>query len=405
MIVGDIYEVRITNIAFGGSGIARLDNGMACFVPYTVKDELVSVEIVKLHKNYAQAKLINVIEKSSSRVNPPCKLFGSCGGCQYQHITYEDHIEIKKQQLLDTLKRIAGIDEDFVLDVNEVVASDSSYHYRNKLTLQPTRIDEDLVEYGFFSIDNSTLLQVNKCCIANDDINTLIPKIHRTKWGRRNSTRKAPRTCTIRKVATGETPFFLGTAPQNIPWLKETLFDKQISVPLGSFFQINQPVAEKLYSTVTKWLGKEYSTIIDAYCGIGIYSLLLPSEINVISIDSDEQAINAAYYNAMQWGLDNRAYLTEKTEKVLFKHLKKIKKQNSALILNPPRTGCLPKILHAIQQNPPSCIVYVSCNPTTLARDLKKLLEEKTYKLKHIAIFDMFPQTTHFETAVALERL
>ncbi|MEA2013122.1 MAG: class I SAM-dependent RNA methyltransferase [Verrucomicrobiota bacterium] len=399
-----IKDLKISDLAFGGNGVGRTEDGLVIFVPYTIPGEVIDVELVKKHKSYAEGRIVEIKKSSDKRIKPKCKYFGECGGCQYQHIEYIDELKYKQSQLNDVLQRIGKLPQEALDKINAIIASENCYNYRNKLTLQPIIQTKDLTEYGFFSSDNSELIEIKECPLAMEGINKLLPKISLTKWGQDNSFRRIPSKCIIRETYDKTVKYFFGRIPKKIPWLTEQLMGKEISLPPGSFFQVNPSVAEKVYKKVISWID-ESETVVDAYCGIGIYSLLLPPMQNVFSIDNDKKAIKAAYHNSMQFGLDNRSFFVEQAEKALPEIFKENQPNSLCIILNPPREGCNHKLIFSITKALPKKVIIVSCNASTLARDLKKLLKTKKYEISEISIFDMFPRTAHFETAVVLNRI
>ncbi len=403
---GQNLKIKINAIAFGGNGVGKSDDGMTIFVPYTAPGDLVRVEITKVKKRFAEAKLIEVIEASPDRVEPKSDNYTEISITQYEHIAYEKQLEIKQQQLIDQVTRIGGIELDVEkTDLLPIVPSPNQYNYRNKLTLHPTRLSEDYLDYGFYGHDNKTIYWIKRCELAVEAINKLLPKINKMKWGKKNCTRKQPLDCTIRCTSNGETHAFFGRAPENYPWLVEVVNDLEVRVPLGSFFQVNTPVAEKLFSTVANWVEESgASAAIDSYCGVGVFGLHLPAEMEVFAFDIDEAAVKAAQLNTMNAGLVNRRFYCGDDKYIFADVINDCVPEETVLILDPPRTGCHKNALRNIFNAGFQTIIMVSCHPATFARDLKSLVNEGDYEITKLQAYDMFPQTAHFEAAAMLVR-
>ena len=400
--VDQIIELNIKDIAFGGNGVGQAADGMTVFVPYSATGDKLKVQITKVKKKFAEATIVEILEKSPDRVEPTDKLYGEHSASQYEHISYEAQLRIKTSQFMSQLQRIGGINPE-ECEISPITQSPDKYYYRNKICLHPVRATEDYLNYGFYGADNRTVVPVRESSLANEKLNELLPKINKTKWGRKNASRERPLDCTLRVTTEGETHLYFGTAPINYIWLKETINEREVRVPLGSFFQVNIPVAEKMFTEVAGWIkdsGVKYA--IDAYCGVGVFSLHLPSEMKVTAFDIDEKAIEAAYHNTMQWGLDNRTFMAGKDNSIFNTVMKKSKPAKTAIILDPPRNGCCRKVLDQLCKHKFHTVAMVSCHPATFARDMKELMEKGNYKISKLSLYDMFPQTSHFECAALL---
>ncbi|NQZ57152.1 MAG: class I SAM-dependent RNA methyltransferase [Lentisphaeraceae bacterium] len=399
--VGQQLTVEIVDVAFGGKGVARLD-GLVCFVAYTLPGETVKIEITTKKKKFLEADLVEVIKASEDRVEPECSLFGTCGGCQYQHISYEKQLDIKKSQLEQVLARIGGFDDIPVIE--KVIPSPSPYHYRNRITLNPRKLEDKYVIYGYRNEKTRELMEIKSCPIASEEVNELIPLVHRTKWAHTNAKRDKPKSATLRNSAGDEPVIFYGMAPNAMPWRKEDIGGKEFRVPLASFYQVNSEVAVDLFNLTSEWINElPVTRVVDAFCGAGFLSAGIKDR-DVVGVEENEAAVQAAHYNALQWGAKSSNYIAGDANKLMKRHLKG-RGKNTALILDPPRRGCGPQTIAAIQEHKPAWILYVSCDPATLSRDLKQICgEESNYSVEKLAMLDMFPQTTHFETMILLKR-
>ena len=343
-------------------------------------------------------------KQSKQRETPKCALFGRCGGCVYQHLTYEAEIEAKRKQFASVMSRI-GHFSDFP-ELECFFPSQERYGYRNKLRLEPivNKNSHVLSGYGFCLRDNRTFMPVKECCLAKPQLNGIIRNAINSNWGLQNARRQPPSSLTLRITSSGDTAFYFGFAPSKLTWLKETLFGKGVSVPVGSFWQVNPTVAEGLFKHIRGWAAELHKEVlIDAFAGVGTFTLVLGDLFrHRVIIESDKQAVEAAKFNLVQ--AEMKATLIPKTtESSIGRVLSSVKAGDTLVVIDPPRTGCAPEVIKLLLKFAPSHILYVSCNPSTLARDLNLLCQDK-YTPRRAAAFDMFPATAHFESAVLLEK-
>ncbi len=415
MEIGQQINVTIDAIAFGGDGVARTDEGVV-FVPYSAIGDTGIIRITSVSKNFSRGEFIARNQDGVGRCEPVCPYYGQCGGCQYQHLDYETEFAAKRQQLVDVLTRLGKISA--LPELSIAFPAPQAYGYRNKLRLeaQPSTNPETgkrQVTYGYYKNDNKSFFRVKECPLAQDSLNRLILKAARSDWGQANSHRKgpkpktyAPAAMTIRVTSAGETAFYFGFAPTRLTWLREELAGFEYAVPVGSFWQINPPVASALLENVAQWVAElPLKSLIDAYAGVGTFSCAMKNPfVERLLIEYDKGATAAAQTN-----LQNRGYacqiIADATEKALPKNLPKYQADSTLVILDPPRTGCQDVVLDSIIKNRPAAVLYVSCNAATLARDLRKLCsnENSPYQVTKLGIFDMFPRTAHFETAALLQ--
>jgi tRNA/tmRNA/rRNA uracil-C5-methylase (TrmA/RlmC/RlmD family) len=396
-------ELEITDIAFGGDGIGRVE-GFVVFVPFVLGGELVEVEIVEVKKRYATADLVRVITPSPHRVEPRCQYYRQCAGCQYQHVDYPHQLELKRKQITDIFQRIGGIKEP---PIEPVVASPREYNYRNKIVVHGPGAP------GFWTMRGRSVIPIARCEIARDEINQ-----------RLTEPLAVDKHLTLRSNSAGQTWLF--TASDEI--IEETILGKTLRVPLGSFFQVNREVIElALQHAQQIFAASGCSTLVDAYCGIGLFALFLadapvgrdrrarrePSDplggpggaalptTRIYGIEEDARAIQFANENAERLGLSRYDFYPGKTERLLFYTLRQCKLDETCLILDPPRSGCGKPVLKTLREQKPRKIIYVSCAPPMLARDIKELLKTG-YRLERVTPFDMFPQTAHCEAVAEL---
>ena len=389
---GQRLELDITTVAFGGDGIGRVEN-FVVFVPFVLAGERVEVEIAEVKRRFATANLLRVITPSAHRVAPSCPYYANCAGCQYQHVDYAHQLEMKRAQIADVFQRIGKIKEP---PIEPVVASPKSYHYRNKIVVHGPG------KPGFWTMRGRNIIEINRCAIAREEINEKLSAI-----GSQPSA--IGKHLTLRCDSAGEVRVFeegqlsVGAASPNDFFIEETLLGKTLRVPLGSFFQINSGViAAALEHTRQAFAASGCRVLVDAYCGIGLFALYLADLAgHVYGMELDERAIDAANDNAKRLGLTNYDFYPGSTDRLLFYTLRQCKLEETCLILDPPRSGCGKAVLKTLAKQHPRKLIYVSCAPPMLARDVKELVAQG-YRLEKVTPFDMFPQTQHCEAVAEL---
>jgi len=447
---GEIHDLSIADLNHRGEGVGRL-SGFTVFVPGALPGETAKVRVTRKRKNYAEASLLELLNHSSHRITPPCPYFESCGGCQLQHLQYKEQLAWKQKMVSETLNRIAGLN----IKALPVSGMAEPWHYRNK-----TRVHfacaEDEVLAGFYKPQTNELIDIDQCPIQHllnvRVINGLrrsvqrymdIFKDRKESWlpvseaairtsfanseclvslsanpgqgGKGSRPDIKPEsyvnlakiiTEEVGEIITGLVLFKHGKKGNTSQTLKgkahiaEEIKPYRYRISSQSFFQINTCQAEVLYKKAISLAGIP-RTAYDLYCGTGNFSLYLSSVAGqVVGIDSTKTAIEDARENAILNRINNTKFIVEKAENIrpdLFKGEKPL-----TVFLNPPRKGCAASLLEAVAKAAPDRIVYISCNPATLARDLKQL-SNYDYAVKEIHPVDMFPQTSHVETICLLE--
>jgi len=346
-------ELQITDVAFGGKGVARAD-GKAVFVPYVVDGETVSADITREHKKFLEAELENIVTASPHRVEPRCPYFGRCGGCVYQHIDYEHQLALKWRQVKETLRRIGGLQEP---PMRPFIPSPIEYEYRNRITVH---VRDGVV--GFFRRESNKLLDIESCPIALNEVNAKLAELRKSR----------PR---------------------------DGHYTLRARVGSRVFTQANDAVAAAMLDLVDRLLGSATGTLIDAYCGAGFFSKRLRGRFGkVIGIDWNQYAIAVAREDANE----NEVYVAADVEAELGARLRSMgppsEEGNSAVIVDPPATGLNKTIVETLMEHQPTQLIYVSCNPATLARDLAALKE--SFRIDSL---DMFPQTAEIECVAHLK--
>jgi len=358
-----LVDLRIGDIAFGGKGVAR-EHGKAIFVPYTIEDEMVSAEIVREKKQFAEAELVEVKQSSPERVAPQCPYFGRCGGCSYQHIDYQHQLAIKWRQVRNALQRIGKLKD---VPMRPIVPSPTQYAYRNRITVHA--LDGVI---GFFRRDSHRLLDIERCPISRDEVNRALAELREQKYVRDGH-------YTLRAAAEPRV-----------------------------FSQVNDDVAQVLRNLIIDLVPPNQDLLIDAYCGAGFFAkALLDKFKRVIGIDWDRFAIASAKANATE----KETYIAGDVEGELTRsddflavegETRRLGTRRSlTMIVDPPATGLTEAVRNAISDRAPETLIYVSCNPPTLARDLKEL--QHRFAIESITPLDMFPQTAEIEVLAQLE--
>jgi len=371
--VGDKINLAIHDLAFGGEGVGRVDD-FVVFVPFVIVGEIVEAEITELKKNFARAKLRRVVTPSPERVAPECQYCGACGGCQYQHIEYAAQLRFKHKQIADLFERVGKISPE---KISPVLPCPAPYGYRNRIMIrsQWNGPAKKLV-IGFIRADNQFVEDIEECKIAEPVLNQQIKEV------RANPPPK------------GGIKVVLRVQPEN--W----------DVPRDSFFQNNFFLLPKLVETVREFLSASGARhLIDLYCGVGFFGIEAAGVVDsFVGVEYDKLAIAAARQNAASRKINNGEFVAAKVEEILPELLKKFSAEKTAVILDPPRKGCWPETLQLLRETKPAQVIYVSCHPATMARDLNILCADGVFELSRVQPLDMFPQTQHVECVADLRR-
>jgi tRNA/tmRNA/rRNA uracil-C5-methylase (TrmA/RlmC/RlmD family) len=347
-------DLQIEDVAFGGKGVAR-DEGKAVFVPYTIEGERITAKIVREKKQFAEAELVELLEPSPERTTPACPYFGRCGGCSYQHINYAHQLKFKARQVEQAMRRIGRLAEP---PMRPMVPSPLLYRYRNRITVHA----EDGV-VGFYRRDVHELMDIAQCPIAMPEVNDALAALRRGR------------------VRDGHYTLRAHSGPR-------------------VFEQTNDAVADAIAHHVAQIFTGEERLLIDAFCGAGFFcKRLAPRFDRVVGIDWDRFAIAAAQKDAGP----QEGYVAGDVTTELRWLLEKNDLATTALIVDPPATGLSAEMRRAILDAPPRTMVYVSCNPPTLARDIAEF--QQRFSVISVTPFDMFPQTAEIEVVAHLKSL
>lgn len=445
------YIFDIISQGYEGEGIAKIDNKYPIFIEGALKGEKVKVRIVKVNKNFAYGKLMEVLEASEERVNPPCAIYKRCGGCKLQHASYKAQLDFKWDRVKDCVSKIGKLDPSIV---KYPLGMENPWRYRNKVQL-PIGLINGEVKIGFFAPRSHDIIDMESCLIQ-DEIGDKVVKLTR-EWIEKFNIRPynvdgeydekgIVRHIMIRRgfttnevmvvlVTNGEKlphkEEFVDLMVKNIPGIKsiiQNINSKKTNVILGlesktiwgedtisdyigdfrfnisplSFFQVNPTQTEVLYGKALEYAnltGNE--EVFDAYCGTGTITLFLSQKAKkVYGVEIIPQAIDNAWINAKENKVENVEFFVGESEVVIPDLINKGVKAD-VVVVDPPRKGCDKKLLDAITNIDAKKIVYVSCDPSTLGRDLK-VLEENGYKTLEVQPVDMFPNTAHIENVAKL---
>lgn len=443
---GQEILLTIKRIGINGEGIGYYKKKVV-FVPGVLVDEVAEVLITKVSSSFAEGRLKKLKQVSSLRRDPFCPVYNMCGGCQLQHLSYEGQLHAKEEILRDAFAKYTQIDK---LPIRPIIGMEDPKAYRNKAQLQVGMRDDKVIA-GLYAADSHRLIEIKECPVQHPQTNEIIRKtvgvlrdLHITPYDEKRGTGSV-RTIVARVgFETGEKQLTLVTATDHIPREKEliaelktrlsglrgisqnvnkgktslvfggktrTLWGKErINESLGevkftlsprAFFQLNPIQTVKLYQTVAEaasLTGKE--RVIDAYCGVGTIALwLAPHAREVRGIETIPEAVEDARKNGELSGIKNATFYEGKAEEWLPRWVKEGAKPD-VVVVDPPRTGCGKPLLDAVLKTKPARFIYVSCNPSSLARDVDYLAKE--YKIDWIQPVDLFPQTGHVECVVLM---
>ncbi|MCD4784587.1 MAG: 23S rRNA (uracil(1939)-C(5))-methyltransferase RlmD [Candidatus Eremiobacteraeota bacterium] len=452
--VGSSHRLNLEGLASGGEAVGRLGD-LVVFVPYGAPGDDVEVRISELKKNYARGEIFRIFKPSPHRVEPPCPIYYKCGGCQLQHLSYAAQLIYKRKLVQEALEHLGGVRD---IRVDDVVESPEPWNYRNKMQvvaaskpfLPPSK--KFSLYFGLYAKHTHQVIKMDECAIQHPLNNTLLKAardiIEKLNWEIYNEkTEKGLLRHLITRVSVSRNEIlltlvttstkvpqqaeFVSAITKKIPQLKGIIInknDRHTNVILGhinktiwgddfimeeidgikyrvsqnSFFQVNPPQMENMFKILEEFLNPDHREILlDAYCGVGAISLWLARKFKkVIGIENEPQAKKDALKSASINDIENLEMHTGLVEKILPGIYHKGIRIDKA-VLDPPRKGCEEQVLDFIAKMRIRKVVYVSCNPATLARDLARLVE-KNYRIESIVPLDMFPQTYHVECIAKL---
>jgi len=369
--VGSRCELQITDLAFGGEGVARFGE-FVVFVPFVIPGERVEVKLTEVKRSFARGQLVRLLEPSPHRVEPACRYFGECGGCQYQHLAYAEQLRWKHKQVADLFQRMGGFDPAVVTDV---IPCPQPYGYRNRIMVRSQwNKPAQKLNLGYIRHDGGLVVDIEECAIAEPALNEAI------------------RDWRAHPPPKGGLKTVLRIPPED--W----------DVPDHSFFQNNFFLLPRLVETVRGRLHDAGARhLIDAHCGVGYFGIEVADAVESFTgVELDVPAVKAARANAARRGIANGEFLAGDTDVLLPTLLTKFDPAHTSVLLDPPRVGCRQPTIDVLRATGPAQVLYVSCHPATLARDLKLLCAEGRFTLRSVTPLDMFPQTQHVECVADL---
>ncbi len=438
----DIYEILITGISDEGYGVGRAE-GIVVFVPFALIGETVRVVIIKVLKSYSVGKILDVVSPSKKRIKSSCEFFYKCGGCCFQNVDYEEELKYKKQFVDDCIRKISKL----CFDISDIIGAKETFNYRNKsqFPVSPDGI-------GIYAPKSHRVIDMNKCLIQAEDTEVIIKTVREwmnkynispydeqsdtgcirhiyTRSGKTETmvvivtrTKKVKftdelvkmlrqaddRICSVmQNINLKRTNVVLGEELKVLwgkDYITDSIGDKIFKISAFSFYQVNNEQTKVLYDVAAKFADiKKTDTVWDLYCGIGTIGQYVASGAKkIVGVEIVDAAVKNAEENAKINNLKNCEYFCGSAEKIVPKLLAKGYNAD-IVILDPPRKGCDLKLLETVVKSNTKKIVYISCKPSTLARDLV-FLTENGYKVNEIQPVDLFPRTSHVETVVLLSK-
>ncbi len=446
----DIVKLKIVSATSEGSGVGKTGDNMTVFVPLTAVGDVVEARILKVKKTYAFGKLENILEPSAARIKPECPVFTKCGGCVWRHISYDEELKIKSQKVRDAVERIGGLKTDF----KEIIGSERSDRYRNKAQLPVGKDKDGNTVIGFYAFHSHRIIDCGDCRLQPKVFGKVID-VTRSFIGQTGTDIYDEATGKGRLrhlyIRLGEVSNELmvcyvvnGNGLKNedllvkmlreaLPNLKTVVFNsnrEKTNVILGSknrvaygkgyitdelcglkfkispfsFWQVNRAQTERLYAKAKEYAGLSGNEVLlDLYCGTGTIGLTMAENCKeLIGVEIIEDAVNDAKANAEANGIENARFICADAPAAA-EQLRKEGIAPDVVVLDPPRKGCGEELVKTIKKMNPKRVVYVSCDPATLARDLK-FFAENGYETKEVTPCDMFPRTAHVESVVLLAK-
>jgi 23S rRNA (uracil1939-C5)-methyltransferase len=443
---GELLELDIEDLNHQGEGVGRF-NGCVVFVPDTVIGDRILVRILRLRKQYSEGQLEKLLVSSPHRIRPSCIVADKCGGCQWQHIDYDYQIQVKRHQVEETLARVGGFSE---VEIAPILVSANSLSYRNKVTYPLGVSATQQIQAGYYRKGTHKLINLNQCPVQDTHFNPFLTEIKQdiqnrgwtidqdltgTGQLRHLSLRVGRRTGEILLTLVATTwdlpeilpqaemwlqryPSLVGVAvnlnhsKSNVifgretrtiagkPYLREIFAGLEFHLLSDTFFQVNTETAEALFEVIKHRLNLQGEEILlDAYCGVGTFTLPLAQHVaQAIGIEVQQTSVQQARINAEVNKINNVTFYAGAVESLLPQLIRP-----NILLLDPPRKGCDRLVIESIRQTQPDKIVYISCQPATLARDLQLLCADDLYRLTFSQPADFFPHTAHIEVVAFLE--
>lgn len=355
---GEQIDLIIEKVIFGGDGLARIRDRFVVFVPFTAEGDHVRVRVTERKPHHARAEVVEILQPGPARENPPCPYYAKCGGCQYQHLTYAEECRLKENQVREAFTRVGKITEPPLLPI---VPSPRHYGYRNRIT-----VHAEAGRIGFRGVNGRDLIDIRACALARPEVNAELERLR------------------TRHPAEGHYSL------------------RDATVPPSGFFQANHDLRETLRGLIAKALPERGGTLLEGYCGGGFFTEIVAGRFQrVIAVDNDPRTLRDAHrlgLSNVEWRDADAAYVLPEELRALTEATGK----ETSVLLDPPREGLPVRLAEALCCDPVAHLVYVSCDPATLARDARML--SKTYRLVSVQPLDLFPRTAQIECVSVWQR-
>lgn len=427
--VNSIITGDIQSIAFGGEGILRYQ-GFVVFVPFTAPGDKIVCRITEVKKSFAKGEVVRLEQASPQRVKAPCPYFGSCGGCQIQHLNDDAQAKYKLSAVTDALKRIGHLKTPPA----QIIPAHQKWAYRRHITLHLKPVGQGF-EAGYIGVDHHSLVVIQSCPIFNTPQDPIIEQLQELVGSLSNSTQQEGRVMILKnhrdqyvlsfqfaslkgldlhsfQTSLQHYPIFTGIIVQSPqeqriygdPYCEQKLEGLLFRFTPQAFVQNNPEQSTNIYKHICTLTGeRSHKKILDLYCGFGITSLLLSRQGHAVTgIEYNPDAIRFAQDNGQLNHLKQAHFIQGDVEKVLPRWLK-TEGHADLILMNPPRTGLSKGVIQTVLKAEPNELIYVSCMPTTLARDLALFCQQQ-YDIQQCIVYDMFPQTAHVETLIHLKK-
>jgi 23S rRNA (uracil1939-C5)-methyltransferase len=404
------HEITLTTLTYGGDAMGRLADGRAVFVPFGLPGERVRIRLTDEKRNFARGELVEVLEASPDRVTPRCVHFGVCGGCHYQHLPYEKQLDVKVDILRDQLTRIGKIENP---PVQRMVASPGPWNYRNHVQFHLTREGK----LGYFTALRPRVFAISECHLPEGSINFLWPQLEfEPEMNIERISLRSGRDEELMLVLESDSPeapeleIEAGISVAHVfeehavvmagnDHITIRVLERDFRVSAASFFQVNTAMAGKMVDHLLSTLAVSESTVVlDIYCGAGLFSAFLaPKCGRLIGVEASESACEDFSVNLDEF--ENVELYEGLAEDVI----PNLEVRPDIVLVDPPRAGLDKSVVDGILKLGPKVIAYVSCDPSTLARDSARLINGG-YRLRDVTPFDLFPQTYHIESISTFEK-
>ncbi len=446
----ETVTLRFEDLTHEGNGVGKVD-GYPLFVPHGLPGEEAEVKVIKVKKNFGFGKLLNVKQESDDRVEPPCDVYYKCGGCQLQHMSYQMQLDMKQKQVKYNMKKIGHLEH---VPVHPTIGMDDPWRYRNKVQIPVGQKEDGELKTGFYQKRSHNIIDMDTCLIQDEMNDRMVETVRRiasklgisaydeqthrgtlrhimVRTGQNTKdimvvivtkTKKLPHQdklideirdafpnvkSIVHNVNSAKTNVILGKQTNVIygdEYIYDTIGDIKFMISPLSFYQVNPTQTKALYDQALQYADlRGGETVIDAYCGIGTISLFLAQKAKkVYGVEIVPEAVTDAKKNARLNKMDNADFYVGQAEE-LMPWWRNQGLRPDVIVVDPPRKGCDEELLKAMLDMEPERIVYVSCNPSTLARDLR-VLEDGGYETQEVQPVDMFPQTSHVECVTWLEK-